>query len=115
MGKGKGQFDHWCTKVAAGQMLFELAGAEIRPDVAKEALQTAGRVISGPVRFVNKVNLSEPAIVGLYPSPIYHAGVQVEEPVDKKRKLKEIPPVVESVQTGFKKTRKRKKGLIRAK
>jgi Ribosomal protein L16p/L10e len=116
MGKGKGAFDHYCCKVAAGQILFELVG-DIRPEIAKDALQTAGHIISGPTRFVSKANLREPAVIGLYPSPVYHAGIPVEGTVDKKKRLAEAPPVVESVQIGFKKTRQRqrKKGLVRMK
>ncbi len=36
MGKGKGEPDHWCARVKAGTILFEISG--VPEDVAKQAM-----------------------------------------------------------------------------
>ncbi|GBE87580.1 54S ribosomal protein L16, mitochondrial [Sparassis crispa] len=41
MGKGKGHFEFWATRVAPGRVLFELGGAPIREEIAREALRLA--------------------------------------------------------------------------
>jgi large subunit ribosomal protein L16 len=38
MGKGKGNVSHWVTKVAGGQILFEIDGIPLK--LAESALQT---------------------------------------------------------------------------
>ena len=113
MGKGKGGFDHWGTLVAAGKMLFEVSAPELRVEIAREALQAAGRAIPGPVQFVNRAKLQQPAVVGLRRTPEFHAGIQVEGPIDSKIRVKESPPVVISKQIGYEKLTKIRKGLVR--
>ncbi|KAG9043746.1 mitochondrial ribosomal large subunit component [Tulasnella sp. UAMH 9824] len=45
MGKGKGSFEYWACWVPTGRVLFEIAGepggAELRPELAREALRLA--------------------------------------------------------------------------
>jgi len=113
MGKGKGSFDHWGTLVPAGKMLFEISAPDMRIEVAREALEAAGRAIPGPVQFVNKAALKEPAIVGLSRAPIFHAGIKVEGPIDTKVRSAEIPQAVVSHQAGYEKLEKLQKGLVR--
>lgn len=113
MGKGKGSFDHWGTVVPAGKMLFEISAPELRTEIAREALEAAGRAIPGPVQVVNKAKLKEPAIVGLSRVPVFHAGVKVEGPVDRKIRTATIPEAVVSLQAGYEKREKLRKGMVR--
>jgi hypothetical protein len=46
MGKGKGSFDHWATRMAISQVVFELKGM-IHEKVAREALRLAGHKLPG--------------------------------------------------------------------
>jgi hypothetical protein len=113
MGKGKGGFDHWGTLVPAGKMLFEISAPDMRIEIAKEALQAAGKAIPGPVQFVDRAKLLEPAVMGLGRSPVYHAGMKVEGSIDSKVRSKEVLPVVISKQIGYEKLAKLRKGLVR--
>jgi ribosomal protein L16/L10AE len=46
MGKGKGTFDHWATRVAINQIVFELKGA-LHEQVARDAFRLAGNKLPG--------------------------------------------------------------------
>ncbi|KAK2072992.1 hypothetical protein P8C59_007307 [Phyllachora maydis] len=59
MGKGKGSFDHWATRVAVNQIVFELRGA-IHEQVARDAFRLAGNKLPGQWEFVKK---GEPPVV----------------------------------------------------
>jgi ribosomal protein L16/L10AE len=110
MGKGKGGFSHWGLFAAAGRMLFEVRAPDLRIEVARDALYAAGRLLPGPVQFVQKKDTPNPAIVGLRPTPKYHAGRVYEGRVDQKVRVKDTPVVVAAVNLG---ARKLKKGLTR--
>lgn len=113
MGKGKGTFDHWGTLVPAGKVLFEVSAPDLRIEIAKEALLAAGKAIPGPVQFVDRSKLKDPAIVGLSRTPVFHAGVKVDGTVDSKVRSKEALPVVISPHIGYEKLAKARKGLVR--
>lgn len=36
MGKGKGTWDHWATRVRQGKVVFEIGGGGIRQEIAKQ-------------------------------------------------------------------------------
>jgi hypothetical protein len=110
MGKGKGGFHHWGFFAAAGKMLFEVRAPDLRIEVARDAFYAAGRILPGPVQFVQKKDTPNPAIIGLRPAPRYHAGRVQEGPVDTRVRAKDKPEVVAAVNIG---TRKLKKGLTR--
>jgi ribosomal protein L16/L10AE len=46
MGKGKGSFDHWATRVAVNQILFELRGA-LHEEIIRDAFRLAGHKLPG--------------------------------------------------------------------
>jgi len=46
MGKGKGSFDHWASRIAVNQILFELRGA-IHEQVVRDAFRLAGNKLPG--------------------------------------------------------------------
>lgn len=46
MGKGKGSFDHWASRVAVSKVIFELKG-DIHEQVARDAFRLAGNKMPG--------------------------------------------------------------------
>jgi ribosomal protein L16/L10AE len=53
MGKGKGSFDHWASRVAVSKIIFELKG-DIHEQVARDAFRLAGNKMPG--KFIAKYN-----------------------------------------------------------
>ncbi|ROW04284.1 hypothetical protein VSDG_00790 [Cytospora chrysosperma] len=80
MGKGKGSFDHWASRVAVNRVLFELRGA-LHEQVARDAFRLAGNKLPGQYEFIKK---GEPAVVGITKLD----GVTLE---DLKRPRKQVP------------------------
>jgi ribosomal protein L16 len=52
MGKGKGSFSHWMTRVPTGKILFEIRGDNVHEQIAKEAFRVAGDKLPGTYEFV---------------------------------------------------------------
>lgn len=46
MGKGKGSFDHWATRVAVNQIIFEIRGL-VHEKVIRDAFRLAGNKLPG--------------------------------------------------------------------
>lgn len=46
MGKGKGSFDHWATRMAVSQVLFEIKG-RIHEQIVRDAFRLAGNKLPG--------------------------------------------------------------------
>jgi ribosomal protein L16/L10AE len=46
MGKGKGSFDHWASRIAVSKVIFELKG-DIHEQVARDAFRLAGNKMPG--------------------------------------------------------------------
>ncbi|BFZ58227.1 39S ribosomal protein L16, mitochondrial [Savitreella phatthalungensis] len=59
MGKGKGDFDHWATRVSIGKIVWEIQGAS--EEIAKEAFRQAAMKLPGKYEFVRK---GDPPVVG---------------------------------------------------
>jgi ribosomal protein L16 len=55
MGKGKGSFDHWASRVAVSKIIFELKG-DIHEQVARDAFRLAGNKMPG--KFAAEYNSS---------------------------------------------------------
>jgi hypothetical protein len=81
MGKGKGSFDHWATRMAVSQVLFEIKG-RLHEQVVRDAFRLAGNKLPGQWEFVKK---GEPAVVGITKLD----GVTLE---DLKRPRRQIAP-----------------------
>ncbi|KAK3684212.1 ribosomal protein L10e/L16 [Podospora appendiculata] len=87
MGKGKGSFDHWATRVAINQVVFEIRGA-LHEQVIKDAFRLAGHKLPGQWELVKR---GEPPVVGI--TKLVN-GLTLE---DLKRPRKALPaPVVPS-------------------
>lgn len=46
MGKGKGKFDHWASRIAISKIIFELKG-DLHEKVAREAFRLAAHKLPG--------------------------------------------------------------------
>jgi hypothetical protein len=53
MGKGKGSFDYWATRVAVSRVVFELSG-DVHEQVVKDAFRLAGNKLPGLWEFCKK-------------------------------------------------------------
>ncbi|PTB43451.1 mitochondrial 54S ribosomal protein uL16m [Trichoderma asperellum] len=81
MGKGKGSFDHWATRMAVSQVLFEIKG-RIHEQIVRDAFRLAGNKLPGQWEFVKK---GDAPVVGITKLD----GVTLE---DLKRPRKQIAP-----------------------
>jgi len=61
MGKGKGKFDYWASRIPVNRIVFELKG-DLHEKVAREAFRIAGHKLPGLWEFVKR---GDPPIVGL--------------------------------------------------
>ncbi|KAL6855188.1 39S ribosomal protein L16, mitochondrial [Amphichorda felina] len=61
MGKGKGSFDHWATRMAVSQILFEIRG-KIHEAIVRDAFRLAGNKLPGQWEFAKK---GDPPVVGI--------------------------------------------------
>ncbi|KAG6068974.1 hypothetical protein E4U32_006024 [Claviceps aff. humidiphila group G2b] len=82
MGKGKGSFDHWATRVAVNQVLFEIKG-NLHDQVVRDAFRLAGNKLPGQWNVITKADSPVVGITKL------EGGVTLE---DLKRPWKKIAP-----------------------
>ncbi|OAA76718.1 60S ribosomal protein L16 [Akanthomyces lecanii RCEF 1005] len=82
MGKGKGSFDHWATRMAVSQILFEVRG-RIHEQIVRDAFRLAGNKLPGQWEFVKR---GEAPVVGITKLD----GVTLEE---LKRPRRQLPLV----------------------
>ncbi|PSK36069.1 54S ribosomal protein L16, mitochondrial [Elsinoe australis] len=61
MGKGKGSFDHWASRVAISKIIFELQG-DVHEQVVRDAFRLAGNKMPGQYEFVKK---GDPPVMGI--------------------------------------------------
>ncbi|THH19640.1 hypothetical protein EW146_g1570 [Bondarzewia mesenterica] len=54
MGKGKGTFEFWATRVPTGRVIFEIGGAPIREELARDALRQAADKLPTTMEFINR-------------------------------------------------------------
>ncbi|KAF5383209.1 hypothetical protein D9615_004951 [Tricholomella constricta] len=54
MGKGKGTFEFWATRVPTGRVIFEIGGAPIREELARDALRQAADKLPTVMEFIDR-------------------------------------------------------------
>ncbi|KAG5939010.1 hypothetical protein E4U53_007910 [Claviceps sorghi] len=81
MGKGKGSFDHWATRMSVSQVLFEIKG-RLHEQIVRDAFRLAGNKLPGQWEFVTKHDAPVVGITKL-------EGVTLEE---LKRPRRQIAP-----------------------
>lgn len=67
MGKGKGSFDHWASRVAVSKIIFELKG-DLHEKVAREAFRLAANKMPGTTISRTELTINVPPLrtPGLY-------------------------------------------------
>ncbi|CAH6720668.1 54S ribosomal protein L16, mitochondrial [[Candida] jaroonii] len=68
MGKGKGAFSHWATRVRTGKVLFEIKG-NVHEKIAKESLRKAIAKLPGVCEIMTKQSLLRVTPTTLIPEP----------------------------------------------
>lgn len=96
MGKGKGSFDHWATRMAVSQVLFEIRG-QIHEQIVRDAFRLAGNKLPGQWEFVEK---GDPPVVGITKLD----GVTLEELKRPRRQVVSAPRMEASSPTAVTKT-----------
>lgn len=81
MGKGKGAFDHWATRMPTGKVLFEIKGS-IHDKVAREALRKAADRLPGQYEIITPESQVRVSVTDLIDKP---------EPVNYLEKLNKNP------------------------
>ncbi|KAI9777353.1 MAG: mitochondrial ribosomal large subunit component [Geoglossum umbratile] len=84
MGRGKGTFDYWASRVAVSKIIFELKG-DLHEKVAREAFRLAANKMPGLYEFVKR---GDPPVMGITKLD----GVTAEE---LKRPRRKIAPLLE--------------------
>ncbi|KAF2256955.1 ribosomal protein L16 [Trematosphaeria pertusa] len=82
MGKGKGSFDHWASRVAVSKVIFEIKG-DLHEQVVRDAFRLAGNKLPGLYEFVKK---GDPPKMG-----ITTVGLNGVTEADLKRPRKKLP------------------------
>ncbi|GLB39199.1 putative universal ribosomal protein uL16 family protein [Lyophyllum shimeji] len=54
MGKGKGTFEYWATRVPTGRVIFEIGGTPIREELARDALRQAADKLPTVMEFIDR-------------------------------------------------------------
>ncbi|ESK84029.1 54s ribosomal protein l16 [Moniliophthora roreri MCA 2997] len=54
MGKGKGTFEYWATRQPTGRVIFEIGGAPIREELAREILRQAAAKLPTKMEFISR-------------------------------------------------------------
>ncbi|KAF4631958.1 hypothetical protein G7Y89_g6174 [Cudoniella acicularis] len=91
MGKGKGSFDHWASRIAVSKVIFELKG-DIHEQVARDAFRLAGNKMPGQYEFVKK---GDPPVVGITKLD----GITMEELKRPRRKVPLPMPIGSTTET----------------
>lgn len=79
MGKGKGTFEYWACRVPAGRVIFEVAGGNIREEIARQALKLAQVKMPVATEFINA---QTPPRLGSIVSSDLAAPVQAQKNVE---------------------------------
>ncbi|RXW23255.1 hypothetical protein EST38_g2601 [Candolleomyces aberdarensis] len=67
MGKGKGTFEYWATRVPIGRVLFEIGGVPIREELARDILRQAAAKLPTEMEFINRSSPPRLGSMLIYP------------------------------------------------
>jgi large subunit ribosomal protein L16 len=68
MGSGKGNPEFWVAVIKPGRILFEMGGAEITPEIAREAMRLAQYKLPVKTKFISLAD-QEAALAEASPAP----------------------------------------------
>ncbi|KAF5373869.1 hypothetical protein D9758_000615 [Tetrapyrgos nigripes] len=54
MGKGKGSFEFWAARIPTGRVIFEIGGAPIREELARDILRQAAAKLPTKMEFISR-------------------------------------------------------------
>ncbi|KAK0467273.1 mitochondrial ribosomal protein L16 [Desarmillaria tabescens] len=57
MGKGKGTFEYWATRLPTGRVIFEIGGVPIREELARQILKQASSKLPCKMEFISRKTL----------------------------------------------------------
>ncbi|KAJ3864398.1 MAG: ribosomal protein L16p/L10e-domain-containing protein [Lentinula lateritia] len=67
MGKGKGTFEFWATRVPVGRVIFEIGGKDIREELARDILRQAASKLPTKMEFISRDTPPRLGNLVLYP------------------------------------------------
>jgi len=82
MGKGKGTFEFWATRVPKGRVIFEIGGAPIREELARDALRQAAAKLPTTMEFITRTTPPRLGNLVLHPPKPQKIDVAPVGPVD---------------------------------
>lgn len=56
MGKGKGSFDHWASRIAVSKIIFELK-ADLHEQIVRDAFRLAANKMPGELPYCQVLNM----------------------------------------------------------
>ncbi|KIL60321.1 hypothetical protein M378DRAFT_199826 [Amanita muscaria Koide BX008] len=68
MGKGKGTFEYWATRVPTGRVIFEIGGVPIREELARDMLRQAAAKLPTKMEFITRSTPPRLGSLVLHPS-----------------------------------------------
>ncbi|KAF8621782.1 hypothetical protein AX15_007518 [Amanita polypyramis BW_CC] len=77
MGKGKGTFEYWATRVPTGRVIFEIGGIHIREELARDILRQAAAKLPTRMEFITRTTPPRLGNLVLHPPK-----PTIEAPVD---------------------------------
>ncbi|KAF8189937.1 ribosomal protein L10e/L16 [Mycena galopus ATCC 62051] len=87
MGKGKGTFEFWATRVPTGRVILEIGGTPIREELAREALRLGSSKLPTRMEFISRSTPPRLGNLVLHPPKAPKATPTLDQPP---------PPIVES-------------------
>ncbi|KAJ7594341.1 mitochondrial ribosomal protein L16 [Mycena floridula] len=67
MGKGKGAFEFWATRVPTGRVIFEIGGTPMREELARDILRQAASKLPTAMEFIKRSTPPRLGRLVLYP------------------------------------------------
>ncbi|KAG5353314.1 hypothetical protein E4T56_gene346 [Termitomyces sp. T112] len=67
MGKGKGTFEYWATRVPTGRVIFEIGGTPVREELARDALRQAAAKLPTIMEFIDRTTPPRLGNIVLHP------------------------------------------------
>ncbi|TFK62233.1 hypothetical protein BDN72DRAFT_804381, partial [Pluteus cervinus] len=80
MGKGKGTFEYWATRVPTGRVIFEIGGVPVREELARDALRQAASKLPTQMEFINRSSPPRLGSLVLHPPKPAKIEAILEEP-----------------------------------
>ncbi|KAH7099758.1 ribosomal protein L16, partial [Auriculariales sp. MPI-PUGE-AT-0066] len=102
MGRGKGLFEYWATRVPTNRVLFEIGGVPIREELAREALRQAAAKLPCVMEFITRATPPRVGDVDVVPKGyVVRGGKLVEAKVANEVKAVLTPELIAAAMEAF--------------